>query len=50
MSKEKRIWHYIYTCSTKLLVVAGGLLAVQTPEERMFHQQSDLFSGLGVQL
>lgn len=34
-------------CSTKLLVVAGGFLAVQTPEERLFHQQSDLFSGFG---
>lgn len=34
-------------CSTKLLVIAGGCLAVQTPEERMFHQQSDLFSGFG---
>lgn len=28
-------------------MVAGGCLAVQTPEERMFHQQSDLFSGFG---
>lgn len=28
-------------------MMAGGFLAVQTPEERMFHQQSDLFSGFG---
>lgn len=28
-------------------MAAGGFLTVQTPEERMFHQQSDLFSGFG---
>lgn len=45
---QKKGFGIVYIlCSRKLLVVAGGFLAVQTPEERLFHQQSDLFSGFG---
>lgn len=46
--KKKGFGIVYMLCSAKLLVAGGGFLTVQTPvEERMFHQQSDLFSGFG---
>lgn len=45
--KKKGFGVVYILCSTKLLVLAGGFYAVHNPEERMFHQQSDLFSGFG---